>query len=276
MQGDKSTQRWIAALLVGFPLGLIGFSLIAWWRWQSSGEEVVSDPRFTLPIVQEDLATDLEKIRNFATPRYVGNPAAERGLSRMSSMIQGTLGLSNAGYRLDILPGLGGIDGNWPIITARLGPKEGSVLWVITGYDQPEAGGNDTSVAAVLAVAAAMNNDLPTKAVRFCFLPHANQAGPRRAEISERLLKQVSTGDELLWISDLSGNGLVLESRSPDPPLLEWSMGRPGLRVTAESGMLPEGFTYGIKGEGSTDGAPLERHTSATMTVAEVVRFLSK
>ncbi|GAA5483541.1 hypothetical protein [Haloferula sargassicola] len=262
----------MAVLLVGFPLGLILTSLIAWWSWHERGGEKVEVHRFTLPIEAESLAADLEKIRRFATPRHLGSPAGELGLTRMAAMIEGTLGPSNAGYEIQRLPGAA--QGEWPILIASLEGGEGQALWVATGYDLEPGSEDHSGVATLMAIAGAMAGETPARPVKFCFLPHVRQESPAREETLSRWQRRRAGKGQVLWVES-AGLPLEVFAAGETGLLRQWMQGKPQFRwfdqrPDQRPKSIPEGVDFAVTGGGT--GEPVK--TAEAM--ANLVRFLSK
>lgn len=271
MTEENRSKRWMAVLLVGFPVGLVVTTAVAWWQWHGRSQQPEERHRFTLEISRETLSADLEKIRTFASPRHLGSPEGERGLTRMAAMIEGTLGPANAGYEVERLPGAG--EGEWPILIFTLGSGKVPALWVATGYDLKEDSGDHSGVLMLLSVAGAMSGEEPARPVKFCFLPHAHQKSDAAAETFARLERRMKDEETLVWLEDASGLPLEVAGSETASDLERWRGKEDRFRfaTTAQKDGAPDAADYVISSSpaGNTD------LLATAGALAELLEFLA-
>ncbi|MBB5349864.1 hypothetical protein HNR46_000085 [Haloferula luteola] len=263
--------------LVGFPLGLVIFTGLAWWKWHARGPEVEELHAFTLPITLEGLAADRRKIEEFAAPRYAGDVQAEQGLKSMAAMIDGTLGPENAGYRMELLPGPGNSGENWPIIIAHAEAQDGSKppLWIVTPYDTDPSRPDHSAVETTLAVAGGMAGQQFKRSLSFAFLPHGQQLGPQAEETRTKLQKRIGENARVMWIEAVSWPSLLEGSRH-NPSLSQWLSKEVGLVAgeATDSSSSSSWIDFKLT-RGSQDEDTPENRYRAALTVADLIRFLA-
>jgi hypothetical protein len=214
-------NRWVVVLLVVLPLWLFisaGIGLWLWYRGQNP-DEVVEPSKFATPIEAGRLADDMHKLVGIIGSRHVGSESGAKGLGRAASMIQGSLGPSNAGYRIDVDPGPSTPSGNWPVIVATLPGDERAPLWVVGGYDTRGGGveANSTGVASLIAVARALANERPGRPVKFAFLPHAYDGEAPVLRLLDQFTGSVGKADLMLVVEAMgAGEELLISSRESD------------------------------------------------------------
>lgn len=168
---ESKRPRWAVLTLSLMPLWL-GLSAggAVWWSLRSDKQaEEERDQRFAMEMSVERIADDLRKLEEVIGPRgidYVEN------LNRAASMLEGILGPSNTGYRIQKIPSPLGA----PILVAELkgSSDHDQSLWVIAPYDSPPGKSDASAPAALVAVAQAMARDQLPVDIRFILLPYGH------------------------------------------------------------------------------------------------------
>jgi hypothetical protein len=215
-------DRRIALLLWILPLWLVasgGFGIWYYFRKQAA-DELVEQIRFATEVNAKDLQADTGKFLNFVGERQTGAP---EGLNRAAAMIEGSLGPSNAGYKVENLPGPTVAGGRWPILIVTLrGSEQGlTPVWVLAGYDaRPGSLGaeaNASGVASAMSAASALAGAKPKRSVVFAFLPHAYDPEAPLTETFEILRQRIGKASELLVVEATgTGDKLVISSRDSE------------------------------------------------------------
>jgi len=277
---ETSPSPWLRWLLVLLPAWLVvsgALALWIWWRGEQAAKEAEL-VKFTTPITAERVADDLEKLASWVGPRGLASEAERRGLDRAAAMIEGALGPSNAGYRVERWPGPDTGVGEWPVLVATLRGDEREPLWLVAGYDTEPGrvvARNSSGLAAMLGVAQALAGQSPGRPVKFAFLPHVHGDAAPVAETVTRFLERKQAAWRMLAVEAIGPGGvLVVSSRGTewlDDPAIEararivgaeqvclqedvdlasvlFEMGAPALRV-ASVGPIGEGDLEPLPGE---------------------------
>lgn len=296
-------DRRVVLLLWLLPLWLLVSSMVGIWLHLRNRErsEEAGVLRLASGVSAEDLADDVAKLMGFVGERHGDDAVGARGLDRAAAMIEGALGPSNAGYRVERLAGPSMPAGRWPILIAKVRGKDEDAppLWVVAGYDsrpgKTGAEANASGVASVMAAARAMAADLPERTVLFAFVPHVlrtdevRMAGLRlladRAKGAGVVLVVEATGaaGELLASSRDAGSevaakldglaavagaeAICLEEDERDLSVVLFELGLPAWRISTRS-LVEEGEP--------DDRAPEPAlHAAATTRLVEILRRLS-
>ncbi|MGB6221877.1 M28 family peptidase [Haloferula sp.] len=236
----------MVAVLVILPLWLVVSAGLGLWKYYlgTQQEELIESSKFATPMTGEGLADDMRKLVGIVGPRNVGVESGRRGLRRASSMIQGLLGPSNAGYAVELEMGPEVAGEKWPIIVATLPGKEEQAVWVVAGYDTLGAGveANSSGVCSLLAVARAVANERPMKSIKFAFLPHAYDPGSPVLPLLDQFTSLLGNADLLLVVEAMGAKGeLLISSREVEvlrnPGFEKW-----GTIVGAEAICLEDDF----------------------------------
>jgi len=300
-ESDSSPpSRRVVALLVLLPLWLFvssGIGLFLWWRREASAE-AVEPAKFATPVEAERLADDMRKLVRIVGERHVQSEAGAYGLTRAAAMIEGTLGASNAGYRVETLRGPATGSGSWPLIVATLPGDHRPAVWVVAGYDSrpgsPGVEANASGLASVMAVADALAGDSPGRPVCFAFVPHAYD---REAPVLPALdlLRSRAEGVGVMLVVEATGAGGELQVSSRDARALALpALDSRATVVGAESICLEDDVdlssvlfeiglpairvaTRRVVGAGEADDRlpDPEEHATATRKLAELVRALA-
>ena len=221
MSEKKSRGRWVTVLLVGLPAWLLASAIFGLWFYfhHEKKLEEQSQIRFSQSISIRDLHDDLRKFVDVIGERNPSSPAAAASLSRISSMIQGTLGPGNTGYQVNVEHS----PTEWPIIhVSTAGDSEEAAVWIIASYDsKPGSRGaeaNASGLAATLAAAKELAGEKPARSIHFAFLPHANDPDSPVIETMDILFKLIiKTGEPSAVISvESMGAGRTLWITSRD------------------------------------------------------------
>lgn len=250
--------------------------------------------RLVKDVSASSLLDDVTKLSQAIGERNTSSPEARENLKRASSLIQGGVGPSNMGYKVQQKPDPAGT----PLIWIEVyGKKDERALWIIAPYDSPTGSNgverNATGVAATMAVAQAVAAAKPAHPIRFVFLPHGNDTnGPWKdaAEKTVQLIREQHGASQILWVesigtgtelrvsssSDLPsltaavvglGKRTAVESRDQDPVELLQSAGLPVARVTT---LVP-----GPSAGAGTALPDAERLAASTGRLVELVRRLA-
>lgn len=300
-ESPSRRDRRVVLLLWLLPLWLLVSSVAGLWLYFRNKEanEEARQMRFATGIAAEGLADDVAKLLGFVGERHGDDELGARGLDRAVAMIEGSLGPSNAGYRVERLAGPALPTGRWPILIAKVRGKDEDApgLWVIAGYDSrpgsPGAEANASGVASALAAAHAMAADFPERPVFFAFIPHARRGDAAKREVLDLLRDraepldamivvestgaapslQVASGEAgraaMARLDGLAGvvPGQAMPAADPGifPVLLE--RGLPALRVATRPA---------VGAEEADDRAPdPAAHAAATAVLVELIRRLS-
>lgn len=291
-------NRWVVAMLVILPLWLAVSAVFGLWKYHHDAkkEELIEPSKFTTPVESSRLADDMRKLVEIVGPRNVSSDDGKRGLKRAASMIQGSLGPGNAGYRVELEKGVGDSVFEWPVIVATLPGDGGQPLWVVTGYDTLGFGveANSSGVVSVLAVARAVAGEKPLRPIKFAFLPHVYDVGAPVLPLLDQFARSMGKPDLVLVVEAMGVNGeLLVSSREVEalkrPPFEKW-----GKIVGAEAICLEDDFdlastlfelnqpavrvaTRRVVAAGEADDQMPEpaQHAAATKALAELVLELA-
>lgn len=214
-------SRWVTLLLVLLPVWLLVSGASALWYYfhREKKQALIEQEHFSQSVSIPLIADDLRKIVEIIGERNASSQVAAANLSRTASMIEGMLGPSNIGYKVQRTNG----PADWPILQATLNGKNPAApaIWVLTTYDSRVgsrgAEANATGVAATLAAAQALAGDKPNAPVHFVFLPHSNDVDSPVMETAVKfvgLLKAQGTPKAILCVESMgAGEALWLSSR---------------------------------------------------------------
>ena len=215
-------DRRIALLLWLLPLWLVasgGFGIWYYFRLQAA-EEQVEQIRFATEVSRKGLQDDVGKLLGFVGERHTGAP---QGLTRAVAMIEGALGPSNAGYKVERLRAPETPAGRWPVLIATLRGEEPGLppLWVLAGYDARPgslgAGANASGTASVMAAAHALAGVKPRRSVVFAFIPHAYDPESPLTETLGILRKRIGEASEVLVVEATgAADKLLVSSRDAE------------------------------------------------------------
>ncbi len=216
-------------MLILLPVWLAVSAGAGLWYYfhREKAEALVEQARFAKSVAIPAMQDDLRKIVQVIGERNPSSEGAAAKLSAMASMIEGTLGPQNIGYKVEEIRG----PADWPLIKATVRGSDSSSppVWVLAAYDSPAgspgAEANATGVAATLAAAQALAADKPAADIHFVFLPHGNDADSPIVECAARLAEMAAQpapaavlcveamgAGESLWLTshDLSAKPLGL------------------------------------------------------------------
>ncbi len=229
MSSTKRRPAWFPILLVVLPLWLVASGGVAIWYFlhKEKVDANAEQERFAQAVSIPMLEDDLRKIVEVIGERNASSESAAKGLSAMSSMIEGLLGPGNTGYPIQKNKGAR----EWPMIQVTLRGKNpnASPVWVLTSYDSRQgskgAEANATGLAATLAAAQALARDKPEHPVHFVFLPHANDLDSPVLETAARFLELAKLAGKpraVLCVETMgAGESLWLSSREVTAAPLE-------------------------------------------------------
>ena len=301
-ESPPTLQRRIALLLWLVPLGLVFTSGLGLWlhfKGKAAAEQV-EQARFTTAIKQELLHDDMGKMLSFVGERHISNPAGIQGLNRAAAMIEGSLGPSNAGYKVESISGPEVGENRWPILIATLRGSDAKAapLWVVAPYDSrpgsPGAEANASGMVSVMAAAHALANTSPKRAVHFAFVPHAYDAEAPVMETQSQLAQRIGKASAVLVVESMgAAEKLMISSRDAANPALQQASGL-GEVVGAEAICLEDDFDLSatlfelelpaarvstrpvVKVDEADDTAPKpEVHAAATRSLVTLIERLS-
>lgn len=259
---NRRSRRWVVIVLVGIPAWLVASTLFGWWAWNREHQRGEEGAKFAREIDAGSLESAMRKIRDFATPRGVGDEAGRLGLTRMAAMIEGSLGPSNAGYEVRRLQGVSAEGGEWPALQVVVRGDSRPPLWVICPYDEAEAAPDASAVASTMAVATALAGKSLGRPVHFLFVPHRSDP-----ELFGRMERWIARPDVALWIEGTSGQDITLVSG----PRKEEQFHMP-VAVEEGGGHLPAFVEFGIVPRGQATGDI----TPATRALAGMIQELAR
>jgi hypothetical protein len=286
-------------MLVILPAWLMVSAGFGWWKFyhDSKKEEVIEPSKFATPIEAKRLADDMRKLVEIIGPRNVGTAAGAKGLTRVASMIEGSLGPGNAGYRVELEKGPVTPNGEWPMIVATLPGGDLQALWIVAGYDTRGAGveANSSGVASVLTVARSLAGEKPLRPVKFAFLPHAYDADGPVLPMLDEFTRLLGKPHLVLVVEAMGAKGeLMISSREVDA-LVNPAIEKHGTIVGAEAVCLEDDFdlastlfelnqptvrvaTRRVVREGEVDDRMPDpaQHAAATKALAELVMELAR
>ena len=206
----------VTVLLIVLPVWLAGsgaFALVKYFQNQKKQTQAAAQ-RFSQSVSSERIADDLRKIVELIGERNTACPAK---LTATASMIQGLLGPSNTGYKVDVIksPTI------FPIIQVIVPARKGNAapVWVITSYDSPigsrGAEKNASGLAATLAAAQAVADETPVHPIHLLFVPPANDTEAPLMETALRITEIIGEKHHaILCIEAMAaGETLILTSR---------------------------------------------------------------
>jgi hypothetical protein len=292
-------SRWVVAMLVIFPLWLVVSAIFGLWKYHHDSKkvEVIEPSKFTTPIKAARLADDMRKFVEIIGVRNVTSDEGKRGLKRAASMIQGSLGPGNAGYRVELEKGIGDSGMGWPVIVVTLPGGGGQPLWVVTGYDTLGIGveANSSGVASVLSVARAVAGEKPLRPIKFAFLPHVYDADAPVLPLLDQFSRSMGKPDLVLVVEAMGAKGELLVSSRELEALKRPFFEKWGTIVGAEAICLEDDFdlasalfelnqpairvaTRRVVTAGEVDDQMPDpaQHAAATRALAELVMDLAK
>lgn len=216
-----SPRRWLRWLLVLLPAWLLASGAVAlWWYFdRERGRALERDEAFARQVSVAGVADDLRKLGTIVGERNTASPTARANLARAASMVEGALGPSNTGYAVRRLAG----PDEWSLLQVTLpgSDPKAAPLWVVTGYDSPRGEpGAGSGLAATMAVAQALADLRPRRAVHFLFLPHARESEGPVAATLDRVATMAPAPATLLWIDVMGDGGELRVSLPPGVPLV--------------------------------------------------------
>lgn len=241
MSEGKAKKRWIVILLVAVPTYLIASGVVAVWgnlkvREKESQQELA---RFAKGLSAESMRDDYVKLTERIGVREVSGAGA-RGFSAAASWIEGSLGPSNTGFRVEKIES--GVGQPWPILEVVLrGTDEGlPPLWVVCTYASGDGVRGSSAVVAEMAVAQALANQHLPRTVHFVFMPLADGVGQDRGKVIATLVKRVedAKGGEILWLENFgAGAELWVMASEGNARMMELA-GEMGHALPFEKGRL--------------------------------------
>lgn len=219
-EAPAKSSLGVRLLLILLPLWLVGSGGAALWYYfhKEKKDAAIEQQRFAKAVSIPTLADDLRKFITVIGERNSSSETAAANLSGTASMVEGTLGPTNAGFAVTRIQG----PGKWPLlqITIRGKSPDAPPVWVVTSYDSPQgspgAENNATGLASTLAAVQAMANDTPAVPIHFLFLPHANDLDSPVVETANRFRERVGKPPEIVLCVEAMGGGESLWISSRD------------------------------------------------------------
>lgn len=222
--------RWVGLLLVILPLWLVASGGGAMWYFLHRDKklETAEQQRFSRSVSSTAIADDVRKLVEIVGERNSASQKAAKNLSRAASMIEGSLGPSNAGFSVSRAPG----PAEWPLLHVRISGANPDLpaVWVVCAYDSrpgsPGAEANATGVAAMLAAAQALAGEKLPVSVHFAFLPHGNDPDSPLLETAQKFVNLAGKPAAILCVEAMgNGDELWLSSRDIDAAPLNQATG---------------------------------------------------
>jgi hypothetical protein len=281
-------RKGVTLLLTLLPLWLVVSTVGGWLLWNRGRENRPEPSKFQTALSVDGLAADLRKLAEVAGPRHGDSERGATGLRRASAMIQGTLGPGNAGYVVELLPGLRTDFGTWPVIVARLQGEGRPIVW-ITAYDSPSGSTgvehNATGTASLLAAAQALAGESMGRPVGFVWVPVGYGNTDSLARMQQRLQAAIGDAEAVIWLEAM---GRQESLRWSGEEQIAGSLGLTGLKAGDADGLAPlfamlageglpiVGLTTGQPGEGADDRLPDKAvHHRATTRLLEWIERLA-
>lgn len=228
-------RPWLRIALTALPIWLVASAGVAlWWYFQREaqrGREL--SEAFAREVSAQSLAADVMKITSVIGERNRSTDAARANLTRIASMIEGTLGPSNTGYPVRRIQSAL----EWPLLLATLpgNTPSRSAVWVICAYDSlPGSRGveaNATGIATSLAAAQALVGDSLMSDVHFLFAPHANDPESPVMVTIASIAGMIRRDDIVLCVEAMgAGETLWFSSRNTNAPALRHTSGLGDIR----------------------------------------------
>ena len=292
-------NRWVIAALVILPAWLVVSAGLGVWKYyyDFKKEEIIEPSKFATPISADRIADNVRKLVDVVGPRNAGSVGGAKGLRRAASMIQGSLGPGNAGYRVELENGPETPNGEWPIIVATLPGGSSQPLWIVTGYDTLGGGveANSSGVASVLAVAHSLAGEKLRRPVKFAFLPHAYEADGPVLLLLDQFTRILGKPDLVLVVEAMGAKSELMVSSRDSEILKRPAFERHATIVGAEAICLEDDFdlastlfelnqpavrvaTRRVVGEGEADDKVPDaaKHAASTQALAELVVDLAR
>lgn len=216
---DRKKIPLVPILLVVLPLWLItsaGFALVKYFKDEKKAA-IEDAQRFSTSVSAASIKDDLRKIITLIGERNTSKPDK---LASTSSMIQGTLGPSNTGYKVTTTAG----PADFPLISVTVSSEKSAAppIWIITSYDSPPSSPgsekNATGLVATLATAQSLANASLNRPIHFLFTPHANDPNSPLIDTSvtiANIIKAAPTPHHILVIEAMGDEeSLILSSRN--------------------------------------------------------------
>jgi hypothetical protein len=185
-------SRLVSVLLWLIPAWLILSAGVGIWLYLRSEQKDADkeNQKFVTAVSEKTLNQDLSKVQSLIGPRHPKVKSGQ-GLTRAASWIEGGLGPSNTGYKVERLVR----SSPWPLLYVSLRSSESShsPLWVIVSYDTPTEGshGLDAALVAQLAAAQAFAGEKPLRTVFFAFLPPLPDGDDFSASVGADLVAEI-------------------------------------------------------------------------------------
>ena len=175
-----------------------GIGLWAHFHFQKK-EQQEQKHAYRRSINEVSLLDDFAKITDDIGGRNLAQMNGADSLKRMSSMIEGSLGISNMGYEVKKVPGLE-IDGvSLPIFTVDVLRRETKQeIWLVVPYDSPadvpRGAASASALSVSFAVAQALVGQPIENNVRFLFVPGGYASEDLRIDLLGKCQRLMSLG----------------------------------------------------------------------------------
>lgn len=275
-------------LLCTVPLWLLvsgGLGIWGYFRHQE-GERKKESARYATAVSASSMADDFRKLTDVIGVRH---PSVDggRGLTRAASWIEGLLGPSNTGYKVQSV--LGPEIGRWPIlrIDLRGTDERAAPLWIVAAYDTSEQESSlqeaSSALVAALSSAQAIAGEKPVRPVRFVFLPSSRQPDIESALL--RMIRSETAPWSVLGIGPMHQGDLLSVSAADGDPAMA-SLGALGAVGPAPAGAsawlgrlsgsgLPFAFIRSsVTTESGSTAAGSESLAASTGRLVELIRRL--
>ena len=191
-------MKFFVVLVPVWLLVSCGIGLWAHFHFEKK-EQQEQKHAYRRSINEVSLLDDFVKIADDIGGRNLAQMNGVASLKRMSSMIEGSLGISNMGYEVKKVPGVE-IDGvSLPIYTVDVMRRETKQeIWLVVPYDSPSNAPRGAASASALsvsfAVAQALIGQPIENNVRFLFVPGAYASEDLRMDLLGKCQRLMNLG----------------------------------------------------------------------------------
>jgi hypothetical protein len=193
---------WMKFFIVLVPVWLLVSGCIGLWLHFHIEKKEREEQRhaYRRAINEESLLDDFVKIADGIGSRNLTQMNGAASLGRMSSMIEGSLGVSNMGYEVKKIPGIIIDDVSLPIFTVDVLRRETKQeIWLVVPYDSPadspRGAASASSLSLSFAVAQALVGQSLESNVRFLYVPGAFASEDLRMDLVGKCQRLIQLGD---------------------------------------------------------------------------------
>jgi hypothetical protein len=248
MESDAKPRgvKWILILM---PAWFIISGALGLWMYFSKEKEKQAQPTRVggFLVSQKSMADDFRKLCDVIGPRDLRS--APEGLVRAAAMIEGGMGLSNAGFEVRKYEGIADAEKVPPFLHIRLAGSEDSTkrrTWVLVPYDAPaitlapRGAVAASALTVAMASAQSMSQQRFDRPPNFLFVPSLQGSPEDRAATLQRLqtiIGEPSSVEYLICVGNMLhlGKLQLLGSRSISSGFFAVDSKDANLQASAES-----------------------------------------